>query len=415
MKIPDEISVTTRKPMTYRTLAPWTYQNRELLELEIETIFRHNWYFVGHVNDIPNKGDYLTFKALGEHVMVIRGADKSIRAFHNVCRHRGSRVVKNERGNCRNAIVCPFHGWTYNFDGSIKNIPKPESFDNLNRQEHGLVVIELEEWKGLLFIRFESGGRSVAEQLQPALFELEHYRLQELQPLHPIKRDLQTVNWKLIHDVDNEGYHVPPGHPALHSLYGADYEDHDLGENVYVTYGRINDEHSRHWGVARYKSILPRFSHLPEHLQRTWFYVGMFPNHSFGFYPDCMDFFQTIPVDFNKTLYVYGVYALPDDRREVQAARYLNMRINDQVTREDANFVQWIQENLNSSVLPRNNLSSIEQGMSDVHQDLIDLIPVMGLEHEPSMGTLRNRNQNLQIDADLRNAASSVRDFKPRS
>lgn len=392
--------------MTYKTLAPWTYQNRELLELEIETIFRRNWYFVGHVNDIPNKGDYLTFKALGEHVVVIRGADSTIRAFHNVCRHRGSRVVKNERGNCKNAIVCPFHGWTYQLNGALKNIPQPESFKIFDKEDNSLKAIDIEEWMGLLFIRFESVGQSIAEYLQPAMFELEHYRIPDLQPLHPIERELQPVNWKLIHDVDNEGYHVPVGHPALQSLYGFDYEDKDFDNGLYTSYGRIHNKLSRHWSVARYQKVLPRFEHLPEHLQRTWFYVGLFPNHSFGFYPDCMDFFQTIPVDVDKTIYVYGVYALPDERREVQVARYLNQRINQQVVQEDADFAQWMQENMTSRVFPRDNLSSIEQGMSDTHQDLIDLIPAMGLENEPPHGTMRELNQNLQKDVDLRNATS---------
>ncbi len=380
----------------YKTLAPWTYQNRELLELEVETIFRRNWCFVGHANEIPNAGDYLTFKALGEHVVVIRGSDKVIRAFHNVCRHRGSRVVEQARGHCKNAIVCPFHGWTYRLDGSLKNIPRPETFENLDKDDHGLKAVELEEWMGLLFIRFESGGQSITDYLQPAMFELKHYRLTELQPLHPIEREVQAVNWKLIHDVDNEGYHVPIGHPGLHSLYGHDYEDKDFGNGVYASYGRIHKQLSRHWGVARYQTILPRFEYLPEHLQRTWFYVGVFPNHSFGFYPDCMDFFQTIPVDVDKTIYVYGVYALPDDRREVTAARYLNMRINQQVMLEDLNFAQWMQENLSSSVFPRNVLSSIEEGVSSAHQDLIDLIPVMGSEKEPSKGRLREINQTMR-------------------
>ena len=94
-------------------LPAWTYTSEELLELEREHLFRRHWQLACHQNDLPKPGDYLSFDLCGERALIVRGADGVVRAFHNVCRHRGSRVVGEPRGNCPRAIVCPFHGWSY--------------------------------------------------------------------------------------------------------------------------------------------------------------------------------------------------------------------------------------------------------------------------------------------------------------
>ena len=103
-------------------LPGWTYFSEELFELECETIFKTHWQFVCHVNEIAKNGAYVTYDIAGERALVIRGQDGKVRAFHNLCRHRGSRVVSEERGQCNKAMICPYHGWAYNLDGSLRGI-----------------------------------------------------------------------------------------------------------------------------------------------------------------------------------------------------------------------------------------------------------------------------------------------------
>src|SRR5262249_50045244 len=103
----------------------WVYFNPELLEIAKEELVRRCLQLGGHVSDIPEPGDYMTVDVVGERALAIRGKDGVVRCFHNVCRHRGSRVVKAERGHCQAAIVCPFHGWSYNLDGKLRGVPKP--------------------------------------------------------------------------------------------------------------------------------------------------------------------------------------------------------------------------------------------------------------------------------------------------
>ena len=121
-------------------LPGWTYNNEELFELESVNIFKKNWQLVCHESDLPETGDYITYDLLGERALLVRGQDKQIRAFHNLCRHRGSRLVVGERGNCKNVITCPFHAWIYNLDGTLRGPSRSETFmyGNLSEISFGL-------------------------------------------------------------------------------------------------------------------------------------------------------------------------------------------------------------------------------------------------------------------------------------
>ena len=105
-----------------RALPAWVYNNGELTRLELERILLPSWQIVCHVNSIPKAGDYQTLDLGPESVMVLRDRDGSIRGFHNVCRHRGARLLDGA-GNCPTTITCPYHGWTYRHDGGLIGMP----------------------------------------------------------------------------------------------------------------------------------------------------------------------------------------------------------------------------------------------------------------------------------------------------
>ncbi len=377
-----------------QTLAPWTYSNEEFLQLEYEHIFRRHWMLVGHVSEAPGPGDYLTLDVAGERALVVRDKNGELHAFHNVCRHRGSRVVAHDKGHCERAITCPFHGWTYDFDGTLKGVPAHKTFANLE-SKRGLIPLELEVWMGFIFVRFGGDGPSVNEMMKPFEAELAPYRLTQLQPIPGHFSEIMPVNWKLVHDVDNEGYHVPVAHPGLQSLLGSTYYDESHEHGVGRSYGKLVDDLSSHWSVRMYQKLLPRFEHLPEDYQRAWLYLGHFPNVSMAIYPDLIEYFQTLPLTPDKTLYVLRRYGLADERREVRAARYLNGRINQQVGAEDQRLVSWLREGMRSSVYPRNVLSDLEAGVRAFHDEIRGLLPVARLERAPPVGTLAQRNAEM--------------------
>ena len=380
----------------YADLLPrWTYDNAEFFEMETDQLFRRHWMLAGHVSDVRKPGDYITFDGFGEHAIILRERTGTLRAFHNVCRHRGARLLQDRTGNCPHALSCPFHGWTYDLGGKLIGIPAQDTFDNLDAAENHLVPVESETWMGFIFLRFQAGGPSMAENMSPVESLIAPYRTAEAEPIAGTGYDeLRPYNWKIIHDIDNEGYHVPVGHPALQQLYGRTYQDGTIG-NIPVSTGRIEDRPARNWSVRHYQKLLPEVTHLPAEYRRMWQYIGVFPNLVIGLYPDSIEYYMTLPVAPDKTRYIGRSYALPNPDRQVRAAQYLNRRINNLTEREDEQFVISMQEGLRSSAFPEQQLSSREQGVRQFHKVVQRELPVARCRFEPPPGEVARTNRQM--------------------
>lgn len=377
-------------------LAKWCYRDDALFDLECDQLFRKNWMLVGHISDIPDNRDFLTFEVAGESAIVIRGHDHKLRAFHNVCRHRGSRLLDADSGQCAPTLSCRFHGWTYQLDGELIGVPAQSTFPNLDKTTKNLVPVDLEIWMGFIFIRFVPGGVSLAETMQPVEDRLRPYRLPEMLPLNNSHcPDVFPCNWKVVHDIDNEGYHVPVGHPQLQELYGKHYSDHVI-EGHPVSTARLNDKPGKSWSVRNYQQLLPQFDHLPEENQRLWFYISIFPNMVLGLYPDSIEYYMTIPVSTQKTILKGASYALPDSRRGMDAVRYLNRRINRITGDEDVSFVMRMHEGMKSSAFPEPELSSLESGVREFHHRIQAVLPVTRLKQSPGAEKMLEVNNAMQ-------------------
>ena len=164
------------------SLPGWIYRDREFFEVEMERVIRPSWQVVCHGSDIPAAGDWRTIDYLGESVIVIRGDDLAVRAFANVCRHRGSRVVSGSAG-CSRRLTCPYHAWTYALDGRLIGVPHKSDYPGLETSALGLVPVDLETWHGFLFVRLEAGGPSVAAMMAPHEEEIAPYRFEALEAL----------------------------------------------------------------------------------------------------------------------------------------------------------------------------------------------------------------------------------------
>jgi phenylpropionate dioxygenase-like ring-hydroxylating dioxygenase large terminal subunit len=245
-----------------------------MFALEREKVFLTHWQVVGHECDLPAPGDWLAFDLLGERAVVMRGQDGVVRAFHNLCRHRGARVVDGATGHCKGAIVCPFHGWVYNLDGSLRGAAQPTSFGTLPREEFGLKPIEMEIFHGFIFLRFAPGPQpSVAQLLQPFDADFAAYATRDVLPVTVPDWSMDLpVNWKSVRDVDNEGYHVPLAHPGLQDLYGRTYRDMHLENGLSMSIGWFGDVPGKLWSVRHYARISPPRPELPQHLQGAWTY-----------------------------------------------------------------------------------------------------------------------------------------------
>jgi phenylpropionate dioxygenase-like ring-hydroxylating dioxygenase large terminal subunit len=377
-----------------RGLPGWTYHSPALLELEKEHLFRTHWQIVGHVSDIPDPGDYLTMDVVGERALVVRGRDGVVRGFHNICRHRGSRVVADTQGTCRNALVCPFHGWVYNLDGTLRGAARPRSFPDLDSREFGLMPLDLEIWMGFMFIRFRKGPQpSVAELLQPIIEEFGHYRAAGMLPSYGIWTQKIAVNWKSVRDVDNEGYHVAMAHPALQDLYGSTYYDEPFRNGVSRSFATYNPHAGRRWSVARYINVAPEARHLPEHLRKAWVYYGIFPNAVIAATPESVQFYQEFPLSTSETVLRGAIYRYADETREQAAARYLAFRIDRDTMAEDVQLSIWSNEAMLSEAFPGFYLSDLEYGVRTHHDHLRKLLPMTGLDYAPDEKDMWNLNE----------------------
>lgn len=379
-------------------LPAWTFNNEELAELEMMHVFLANWFWVGHVSDIPEIGDFKCQELGNERALVIRGEDGDVRAFHNLCRHRGSRVVEGNAGNCKHTVICPFHGWSYHLDGQLKNIPRSSTFPDIDKSQYGLKPLDCEVWHGLVFIRFRGDGPSVAETFAEAEEEISLYKMEEMKAFDDAWQFDFNLDWKAVLDIDNEGYHVPIGHPELFDLFGSSYQDQVLESGISRSHGYLKDKKCRTPLVQNYIDALPQESYLPESHQRIWIYWGAFPGFVITLMPDMVEIYQTYSLGFQKSIMAGACYALEDSRASMERSRQLNREINISVGEEDIKLVKWSDQGMRSSVYEAALLSDLELGIASFQNQLRETLPVVTLAQAPEKGSLANKNAEL-IDA----------------
>jgi phenylpropionate dioxygenase-like ring-hydroxylating dioxygenase large terminal subunit len=373
--------VTSADPDDHFGLPGWVYCNTRFFAVERERVLAPSWQVVCHLNDIPRAGDFHTFEFIGESIIVVRGQDGIPRAFNNVCLHRAAKLVDGVTGACER-IVCPYHAWTYDLEGRLIGVPLRETYPDRGLGERRLPPIELEVFKGFIFVRLTGTTPSVSEMMAPYAGELDAYRFEELQATGRVTLRLRAVNWKAIGDNYSDGLHITVAHPGLARLFGRRY-GFEAAPWVDKMWGRLRDELSDNRSERAYQSLLPDVEHLPADRKRLWAYYKLWPNIAFDVYPDQVDFMQWIPVSPTETLIREIAYALPDTRREMKAARYLNWRINRRVNAEDTELVARVQLGMTSRWFDPGPLSEVEVCLRNFARRLRALIPEARLRHPP--------------------------------
>lgn len=374
-------------PLAGWSLPAWTYRDPEFFEMEKRRVFASSWQVVCHVSDIPAAGHWHTLDYLGESVIVVRGRDAELRAFTNVCRHRGSRIVDGASG-CAMKLVCPYHAWTYELDGRLTGVPDSASYPTLDKTAAGLAPVAMEVWRGFIFVRLVDEGPSVAQMIAPYEAMVAPYRFEELEALGRVTMRPREVNWKNVGDNYSDGLHIPVAHPGLTRLFGKGYGV-EAEAHVDRMWGALVDRPSDSWSERLYQQLLPPVPHLPEDKQRFWLYFKLWPNVAFDIYPDQVDFMQWLPVSPTECLIREISYVLPDDRREMRAARYLNWRINRQVNAEDTALITRVQQGMESRSFSIGPLSDKEVCLKNFCKRIREVIPEACLEQQPAAGWSR--------------------------
>ncbi|WP_294121767.1 aromatic ring-hydroxylating dioxygenase subunit alpha [Sphingomonas sp.] len=377
----------TADPLDDVSLPGWLYFDDEFFEAEKRAFLRASPQIVCHESEIANPGEWRSIDFLGESVIVIRGDDGEVRAFTNVCRHRGSRLVDGE-GGCAKVLTCPYHAWSYARDGRLVGVMHRHEYPGLQVEKLGLVPVPLESWRGFIFVRLEEGLPSVGEMMAPYEHEIEPYRFEDVRPIGKMRLRPRDLNWKTIADNYSDHLHIPVGHPGLTRLFGKSYaiEAQDWVDRME---GELRDGESDNPSERVYQHYLPEAEHLPPSHRRKWLYYKLFPCVAFDIYPDQIDFMQWLPVTATTSVLREMSYALPDDRREMKAVRYLNWRINRMVNAEDTELISRVQHGMASSTYVAGPLGKSEVCLRSFARKLRRLIPEARLERQPAPGWSR--------------------------
>jgi phenylpropionate dioxygenase-like ring-hydroxylating dioxygenase large terminal subunit len=382
----------TPDPLDDMSLPGWLYFDPEFFEAEKRAFLRAAPQVVCHESEIAHPGQWRTLEYLGESVIVIRGDSGKVRAFFNVCRHRGSRIVDGS-GGCAKVLTCPYHAWSYARDGRLAGVPHRHEYPGLQTDKLGLIPVALENWRGFLFVTLEPGSPSVAEMMAPYEEEVEHYRFSDLRVLGRVTVRPRQLNWKTLCDNYSDHLHIPVGHPGLTRLFGRNYRI-DAQPYADRMQGDLAEKESANPSERAYQRYLPTAEHLPPTHRRKWLYYKLFPNIAFDIYPDQVDFMQFLPISSTETLLREISYALPDERREMKAVRYLNWRINRRVNAEDTELVTRVQLGMQSPTYRAGPLGTSEVCLRSFAKKLRKLIPEARLESPPPAGWSRLANSS---------------------
>jgi len=229
---------------------PARYHSREFMQQEWERLWPRVWLIACVASDIPEEGDYTTFEIGAESFLLVRQADASVKAFYNVCPHRGNRIALNERGSVAQ-FTCAFHGWQFRIDGDLKCISDQETFHpDVIAHRPGLKEVPCDVLGGIVFINMDGNAPPLREYIGLPPEYVEQYEIDKMHVVHHVRSEW-AANWKTGVDAFYETYHLPYVHPQTQTVM-EDYSQHDLYPNgasrmivpICVKSHRVSDQDS---------------------------------------------------------------------------------------------------------------------------------------------------------------------------
>ncbi|MEW2404347.1 aromatic ring-hydroxylating dioxygenase subunit alpha, partial [Streptomyces sp. NPDC046862] len=215
------MTITNLPPSLIPTLPGEYYTAPEVFAQEQERVFEAMWFCVARAADLDKPGAFRTYQVGRESVLVSRSRDSSVRAFLNICRHRGAKLCTEESGEVKRAFQCPYHAWTYGLDGKLVAAPNLTSMPDIDRTEYGLVNVHVREWLGYVWVCLADNPPSFEADVQGAVVDrlgdvesIERYGIDDLTVGRRIAYDVKA-NWKLIIENFMECYHCATIHPEL--------------------------------------------------------------------------------------------------------------------------------------------------------------------------------------------------------
>ena len=323
------------------------YNDPRFQELDKERIFARTWQYVGHLSRVEHPGDYLTATIAGNPVIVVRGKDNILRAFYNVCRHRGGPIAIDEHGNC-NALQCKYHGWTYTLEGMLRGVPQFDRVELFDQKDYGLIPVNIDTWEGFVFVNLGRATslvalRSMMEGIPERIVPI---KLSTKKFYSRVSYDV-NCNWKVYADNYLEGYHLPYVHPELCNLL--DYQK-------YVT------ETFKHYSLQY--SPLAGNENVYGSKDGEAYYYFIFPNFMMNILPGRLQTNFVLPLTHNRCRVIFDYYY--DDIVSADARRMIedDIKYSDNIQQEDMEICQHVQRGLESVAYDKGRFSvEMEKGV----------------------------------------------------
>ena len=348
------------------TLPAWCYTSEEYYQAEVRNMFMKTWNFFGHVDQIPNKGDYMTLTYVGVPLIIVRGGDDRIRAFANYCRHRGALVAQGE-GNCK-AFVCPYHAWTYGLDGQLRGCPGMEKTEDFDKKQYGLKELRLDVFGNFIFINLDGQAEPLLDYLGDFPEIMASYKLDNLRLTRKATYDV-ACNWKVHIENAMEEYHLPTVHKATIDFKEMEHSAAPTSEN----WTDIREHHDGNTRALLQEDLEHQLPHIPGLEGRAaggTNYVSLNPSTMLGMTLDCVWYLEIQHNDPHSMTVVAGAcfpeetIARPDFEEKVQ---YYYKRW-DKSLQEDNDIAEVQQLGLKSPFVEPGRLSHLEPIVTDLAQ-----------------------------------------------
>jgi choline monooxygenase len=322
--------------------APW-YVDERIAELERQTVFSRTWQVMGRVDQVEKQGQFVAATVADEPIVAVRGNDGVLRAFYNVCRHHAAAVLTEPCGQA-SLLRCPYHGWNYGLDGSLKGMPEFDGVKNFERQDNGLVPVQVETWEQFVFVNLDPQAAPLSEFLGGLVKRVAPLGLSKLRHFATKTYDIHC-NWKVF--VDNYldgGYHVPHLHKALSSVL--DYKQYTIEtEDRYCLQSSpmVSSDEDAATGATRKGD-------------RAW-YFWLHPNFMFNCYEGYLDTNLVIPLDVDHCRVVFDFY-FSDVSEAARAYNEQSVAVGNRVQDEDLGICESVQRGLKSRAYRAGRLSA---------------------------------------------------------
>jgi phenylpropionate dioxygenase-like ring-hydroxylating dioxygenase large terminal subunit len=331
--------------MQQMTLPARFYTDPEIFRQELQTFFCEMWVCAGREERLANPGDYFLCEVAGESIIVTRDHDGALRAFYNVCRHRGTRMCREEGGKFAARIQCPYHGWTYSLDGKLSGAPHMDAA-TFRREDYPLHAVHAEAWEGNVFLNLSPDAKPLAEQLGGLPQKFAAWNLHELRT-HARHEYHVKANWKLIVLNYNECLHCPILHPLLTRITDTMSGDNDTPQPNYIGGSMLfrGTAQTMSMDGQRRRDYLPG---LNVEQRKQVLYYALYPNLLLSLHPDYVMAHRLWPLAPDRTHVVCEWYFHPAEMAKPGFVADDAQEFWDQTNREDWAISELSQQGITS-------------------------------------------------------------------